>query len=141
MGPVGWRRRGAWVVAVGAAAAALLAACTGPTEPPEPTPPPSTPPAPVTLTWSYGEPISDPLADLWREVAAEFEAAHPHVTVELDGFDPYARYDARFDLANPDGLPDVFEHPRAPRLPSWCQPGSCATSPTTPRRSPGASAR
>jgi raffinose/stachyose/melibiose transport system substrate-binding protein len=40
---------------------------------------------PVTLTWWHNA-TSDPLAGFWEDVAAEFEADHPNVTVEVSGF-------------------------------------------------------
>lgn len=40
---------------------------------------------PVTLTWWHNA-TADPLAGFWEEVAAEFEADHPNVTVEVSGF-------------------------------------------------------
>ena len=40
---------------------------------------------PVTLTWWHNA-TSDPLAGFWEDVAAEFEEAHPNVTVEVSGF-------------------------------------------------------
>jgi len=41
--------------------------------------------APVTLTWWHNA-TSDPLAGFWEDVATEFEADHPNVTVEVSGF-------------------------------------------------------
>jgi raffinose/stachyose/melibiose transport system substrate-binding protein len=39
----------------------------------------------VTITWWHNA-TSDPLAGFWEDVAAEFEAANPNVTVEVSGF-------------------------------------------------------
>ena len=41
--------------------------------------------APVTLTWWHNA-TAEPMAGLWKDVAAEFEADHPNVTVEVEGF-------------------------------------------------------
>lgn len=62
-----------------AAAAATLAGLSGCT--------PSAPAddAPVTITWWHNA-TADPLAGFWQEVADEFEADHPNVTVNVEGF-------------------------------------------------------
>jgi raffinose/stachyose/melibiose transport system substrate-binding protein len=39
----------------------------------------------VTLTWWHNA-TSDPLAGFWQDVATEFEADHPNVTVDVQGF-------------------------------------------------------
>ena len=103
------RRRTPGVAAL-LATAAVLAACTstGPTPDPTtlpPTPPPTLPPAEpeqITLTWWHA--TEDEELDAHRQwVADEFEAAHPHVTVQIVG--------VRADSPRPaaDSLPDVVD--------------------------------
>jgi raffinose/stachyose/melibiose transport system substrate-binding protein len=66
------------LVGVAAAAATLigLSGCT-----------PSAPAddAPVELTWWHNA-TADPLAGFWQDVADEFEADHPNVTIKVEGF-------------------------------------------------------
>ncbi len=64
-------------VGVAAAAATLvgLSGCTGASSDSEK----------VTLTWWHNA-TSDPLAGFWEDVAHEFEADHPNVTVKVSGF-------------------------------------------------------
>jgi raffinose/stachyose/melibiose transport system substrate-binding protein len=66
------------LVGVAAAAATLmgLSGCT-----------PSAPAddAPVTITWWHNA-TADPLAGFWQDVADEFMADHPNVTVKVEGF-------------------------------------------------------
>ena len=40
---------------------------------------------PVTLTWWHNG-TAEPLAGFWQDVADEFEADHPNVTVKVEGF-------------------------------------------------------
>ena len=81
------RARSAVVLGVGVAM--LLAACTGQTDDPEET---TAPPADdgeeveeVTVTWWHNG-TGEPLLSFWQEVAAEFEAANPGVTVDVQAF-------------------------------------------------------
>ena len=39
----------------------------------------------VTITWWHNA-TNDPLMGIWEDVAAEFEDAHPGVTVEVTGY-------------------------------------------------------
>lgn len=68
-----------WVAtgAISAVALAGLTACNTAAEPADD--------APVTLTWWHNA-TADPLAGFWRTVADEFEADHPNVTIEVEGF-------------------------------------------------------
>ncbi len=90
------RNRKVAVAASMAAVALLIGACTG-TGTPDTTPDPSTPEPgesasetnepvePVTIRWWHNG-TGEPLNGLWAAVAAEFEAANPGVTVEVQGF-------------------------------------------------------
>lgn len=64
------------VGAVAAIAVGTLGACTTPSDNDGEN---------VTITWWHNA-TSDPLQGLWADVAAEFEDAHPGVTVEVTGF-------------------------------------------------------
>ncbi len=74
-------------LAAGIAAAGLaigaLAACTGGSSP-EPTGTGDAPEA-VTITWWHNQ-TGEPANGFWRGIAAEFEAAHPGVTVEVTAY-------------------------------------------------------
>lgn len=99
------RRSTARVVA-GLAAAGLaagaLTACAGGGEPAESG-------GDVTITWWHNA-TSGPLPAVWEEVAAEFEAAHPGVTVEQTGYqnEELQRTLIPNALASGDG-PDLFQ--------------------------------
>lgn len=92
-----------------------LAACStpAPTTPAGTTAPTTSAPAPaepVTLRWWHNA-TTGPAAELWAEVAQEFEASHPGVTVEQTG---YANEELQRTLipqalqAGGDAAPDVF---------------------------------
>lgn len=135
LGPVAARvRRGrtlraAGVAATSAAAVLVIGAVVyaspwqptppvaGPTPSVEPTPEP--PPEPVTITWSYEATATSPSA-LWSAVAEEFEAAHPHVTVDLQALDPAA---AEADPEAGD-LPDLFPQADPPELAALAEAGA-----------------
>jgi raffinose/stachyose/melibiose transport system substrate-binding protein len=62
--------------AIAAVAAGSLTACNSGPEKSD---------GPVTLTWWHNA-TSDPLAGFWQDVADEFEADHPNVTIKVSGF-------------------------------------------------------
>lgn len=119
----GGRARG--VIALSAAAIAVLAACTGPSPTPSPTEPTTSPtlPEPVTLSWWYQE-GGEALGALWQDVAADFEAAHPHVTVEVTEFQPYpVEGDRSQPPPRPDDLPDIVQLWRPTDVRTWSAAG------------------
>lgn len=82
------RIRAASAVALGASVALLLAACGGESESPEPTEPSTDDPGEVeevTITWWHNG-TGEPLLSFWEDVAAEFEADNPGVTVDVQAF-------------------------------------------------------
>src|SRR6187402_1092256 len=91
------------VLAVGAAAAVAagaLAGCTSSN---------SNEGDGVTITWWHNA-TSDPLQGLWNDVAAEFEEAHPGVTVEVTGYQNEELQRTLIPNALQSGdAPDVFQ--------------------------------
>lgn len=63
----------------------------------------------VTITWWHNA-TSDPLLGLWTDVAAEFEAANPGVTVDVNGFQNEDLQRTLIPNALQSGdAPDVFQ--------------------------------
>ncbi|MBN2176048.1 MAG: extracellular solute-binding protein [Demequinaceae bacterium] len=70
---------------------------------------PSASDAPVTLTWWHNG-NNDPLLTFWADVAEEFEAANPHVTIEIEAIQNEDLQRTRIPVALQSGdAPDLFQ--------------------------------
>lgn len=116
-------KRASAVTAFVASAALLLAACSSGEGTPE-TPDTGnggdtevtedTPREPVTLTWWHnavaGDSGENDLGDYWQELADEFTAANPHVTIEIEQIQNEDLQRTRIPLALQSGdAPDLFQ--------------------------------
>lgn len=111
------KRRTSALAAVAATSALLLAACSSGGDTTTPTTGATggeETKAPVTLTWWHNSVAGDngenPLGDLWNEVAAEFEAANPHVTINIEQIQNEDLQRTRIPTALQSGdAPDLFQ--------------------------------
>jgi raffinose/stachyose/melibiose transport system substrate-binding protein len=109
------RRR---IAAVAAAAMFLLGACTTGASPSPsattagPTTAPSVPASqaaqPVTITW-YHIQNNDPGLSLWKTLAAEYTAAHPNVTIDIQVNENEAFKTKLTTLLQQGNVPDLFQ--------------------------------
>lgn len=111
-------RRTSAFAAVAATTALLMAACSSGSGSENPTSAPTggggEDKAPVTLTWWHNSVAGDngenPLGDLWDEVAAEFMAANPHVTIKIEQIQNEDLQRTRIPTALQSGdAPDLFQ--------------------------------
>lgn len=98
-------------VALAASAALLLSACSGSDDPSSPAPGDN---EPVTLTWWHNSVAGDngenPLGDYWDKVAADYMAANPHVTIEIEQIQNEDLQRTRIPVALQSGdAPDLFQ--------------------------------
>ncbi len=102
------RFRAGSAVALGISVALVLAACGGSSDEPEGNTPPDTSEGDaVTLTWWHNS-NTDPGMGYYAEVASDFEADHPGVTIEVEAMqheDMVTQLEAAFQSGN---APDIY---------------------------------
>ena len=99
------RARSAVVLGVGVAM--LLAACSGTDEPTDDATPGGDEAEPVTITWWHNS-NTDPGMGYYADVAADFEADNPGVTIEIEAMpheDMVTQLEAAFQSGN---MPDIY---------------------------------
>ena len=104
-------RRTGVIAAVAASSALLLAACSSSdkTDTTATGGPTANGDAPVTITWWHNG-TADPALTFWATVAKEFEAAHPNVTVNVEGIQNEDLQRTRIPVALQSGeAPDLFQ--------------------------------
>ena len=100
------------LTAIAASAALLVAACSGTDATPDSSN--SAGDEPVTLTWWHngvaGDNGENNLGDYWDKVAADFMAANPNVTIEIEQIQNEDLQRTRIPVALQSGdAPDVFQ--------------------------------
>ncbi|QAY69076.1 ABC transporter substrate-binding protein [Xylanimonas protaetiae] len=103
--------RAGGIVALATTVALVAAACGGGADEGAAPDPTETAPAgdAVELTWWHNG-TGEPLLSFWREVADDFEAANPHVTVNVEAFQNEQLRDTVLPTAMAGGTgPDVFQ--------------------------------
>lgn len=104
-------RRTGVIAAVAASSALLLVACSSSdkTDTNATTGATANGDAPVTITWWHNA-TADPALTFWATVAKEFEAAHPNVTVKVEGIQNEDLQRTRIPVALQSGeAPDLFQ--------------------------------
>ena len=111
------------LTALAATAMLVFGACSGSTATSAPTAAPTTAPVvttapattepsqaaePVTITW-YHIQNSDPGLSLWKDLAAEYTAAHPNVTIDIQVLENEAFKTKLTTLMQQGDVPDLFQ--------------------------------
>jgi len=107
-------RRTLAATATVASAALLLAACATGGGTTTPSGSSATSDEPVTLTWWHngvaGDNGQNPLGDLWQELADDYTAAHPNVTIKIEQIQNEDLQRTRIPTALQSGdAPDIFQ--------------------------------
>jgi len=101
------RIRARSAVVLGAGVAMLLAACTGQADDPDETTAPPAEGEDVTITWWHNS-NTDPGMGYYADVAADFEADNPGVTIEIEAMaheDMTTQLEGAFQSGN---MPDIY---------------------------------
>ncbi|PKQ25407.1 MAG: ABC transporter substrate-binding protein [Actinobacteria bacterium HGW-Actinobacteria-4] len=109
------KRRASAIVAFALSSALVLAACgSDPEATPAPTNTGGGEQEPVTLTWWHngvaGDSGENDMGDYWAQVAADFTAANPHVTIQIEQIQNEDLQRTRIPTALQSGdAPDLFQ--------------------------------